>query len=127
MDVKLVHAELTEQIIGAAIEVHRAIGPGLLESIYEAALSYELHQRGLGFERQAQLPVVYKGVALGHALAADLVVESRVIVEIKAVELVARVHHAQLLTYMRLAGVRVGLLVNFNAPTIRDGLHRRVL
>lgn len=119
--------DLTEQIIGAGIEVHRALGPGLLESAYQACLAHELSLRGLAFEREKPLPVVYKGVRLDCGYRLDFLVEARVIVEIKAVETLTTLHEAQLLTYLRLSGCRVGLLMNFHVAVLRDGIKRRVL
>jgi GxxExxY protein len=117
---------LTQRIIGAAIEVHRVLGPGLLESIYEAAICIEFDDIGLQYKRQTRLPVYYKGRTLGE-YRVDLVVEDRVIVEIKSVERFNPVFEAQLLTYMRLTGKRVGLLLNFNSRLMKDGITRRVL
>ena len=125
---KLLHEELTESVIGAAIEVHRALGPGLLESAYEECLCHELHLRGVGFERQFPLPVEYKGIKLdcGHRL--DLVVEDSIILEIKCLEHVLPVHEAQLLTYLKMTGKRVGLILNFNVSVLtRGGIIRKVL
>ena len=116
----------TEQIIGAAIQVHRSLGPGLLESAYEACLLYELTQRGLKAQQQVPLPVVYGGVRLDCGYRLDLVVESAVIVEIKSIERIAPIHEAQLLSYLRLSGMSVGLLVNFNSKLLRDGIRRIV-
>ena len=118
---------LTEQIIGAAIAVHRALGPGLLESAYEACLYHELVTRGLRVERQKPLPLTYDGVTLACAYRMDLVVESSVIVEVKSVATLAPIHEAQLLTYLRLAKIKVGLLMNFNEVVLKDGIRRRVL
>lgn len=118
--------ELTDRIIGAAIEVHRHLGPGLLESAYEECLCYELSQTGLAFERQVPLPVAYKGVKLDCGYRMDMVVNNSVIVEIKAVDCLAPIHSAQLLTYLRLTGMHVGLLMNFNIPMLKDGLKRLV-
>ena len=117
----------TEPIIGAAIEVHKQLGPGLLESTYEECLCHELHLRGIQFQRQIDLPVVYKGLKLdcGHRL--DLLVEDSVLVELKVVERLLPVHEAQLLTYLHLAHKPVGLLINFNVPLLKDGIRRRVL
>ncbi len=117
---------LTDQIIGCAIEVHRNLGPGLLESVYEECLCYELSQIGLGFERQVHLPLTYKGIKLecGHKL--DLVVEDSIVVELKSIEDLAPVHHAQLLTYLKSSNRRVGLLINFNVPILKNGLKRIV-
>ena len=118
---------LTEQILGAAIEVHRALGPGLLESAYEQCLCHELNLRGLGFARQVGIPVSYKGVKLDCGYCADLIVASEVVLELKAVERLSAVHEAQLLTYLKLTGLRKGLLINFNVSLLRDGIRRRVL
>ena len=117
----------TAPIISSAIEVHRQLGPGLLESAYEEALCHELHSRGLRFERQVHLPLVYKGAPLDCGYQIDLLVEDEVLLELKAVEKVLPVHEAQLLTYMRLARKTVGLLINFNVPVLREGVIRRVL
>ena len=117
----------TESIIAAAIEVHRHLGPGLLESAYEECLCHELYLRGLNFERQVPLPVIYKKLALDCRYQIDLIVQGEVIVELKSVEAVLPVHQAQLLTYMKLAEKRVGLLINFNVPALRQGITRRVL
>jgi len=125
---KLLHEELTEKIIGAAIEVHRALGPGLLESAYEECLCHEFHLRGICFERQRPLPVEYKGVKLDCGYRLDLIVENKVILEIKCVEHVLPVHEAQLLTYLKMTGMRVGLILNFNISTlVRGGVVRKVL
>ena len=125
---KLLHEELTEKIIGAVIEVHRALGPGLLESAYEECLCHEFHLRGICFERQRPLPVEYKGVKLDCGYRLDLIVENKVILEIKCVEHVLPVHEAQLLTYLRMTGMRVGLILNFNISTlVRGGVVRKVL
>ena len=117
---------ITDQVIGAAIEVHRALGPGLLESAYEACLAFELAQRGLKVELQKPLPVVYKEVHLDCGYRLDLLVENAVIVEIKAVEALAPIHQAQLLSYLRLSGCKVGLLINFNVTFLKHGLRRLV-
>ncbi len=117
----------TEPIIGAAIEVHKQLGPGLLESTYEECLCHELHLRGIQFRRQIDLPVTYKGLKLDCGYRLDLVVEDTVVVELKAVEQLLPVHEAQLLTYLRLAGKPVGLLINFNVPLLKDGIRRRVI
>jgi GxxExxY protein len=119
--------EITEQIIGAAIEVHRVLGPGLLESAYEECLCHELKLRGLSFERQRPLPVEYKGIKLDCGYRLDLLVENAIVVEIKAVEGIEPIHEAQLLTYLRIGGWRVGLLINFNVPVLKNGIRRRVL
>ena len=118
---------LTHDILGAAIEVHRTLGPGLLESAYEQALCQELRLRDVAFRRQVDLPVQYKGVALGSHYRLDLLVRDAVIVEVKAVEQPLPVHVSQLLTYLRLSGYHVGLLINFNVPVLRNGIIRRVV
>jgi GxxExxY protein len=123
----LAHAHITDAIIGAAIEVHRHLGPGLLESAYEHCLRYELAERGISFSSQVELPVVYKGVALDCGYKMDLLVGDEVVVELKSVELLLPVHEAQLLTYLRLRGKRVGLIINFNVAKLKDGIVRRVL
>jgi GxxExxY protein len=115
---------LSEMVIGACIEVHRQLGPGLLESIYQECLCRELTERGLRFERQKPLTVVYKGAPLDQAYRVDLIVEGSLLVEIKALDGPLPIHAAQVVTYLRVAGLEHGLLVNFNAMTIRDGLRR---
>jgi GxxExxY protein len=117
----------TSPILGAAIEVHRHLGPGLLESAYEECLCHELHLRGLIFQRQVVLPVEYKGLKLDCGYKIDVLVEDEVILELKAVEKLLPIHQAQLLTYLKLAHKRVGLLVNFNVPLLTEGIIRRVL
>lgn len=118
---------LTDQVIAAAIEVHRELGPGLLESAYEQCLCHELHLRGLTFRRQVELPVVYKGTRLDCGYCIDLIVDEQVIVELKAVEKLLPVHEAQLMTYLRLTKLRVGLLINFNVPVLKEGIKRRAI
>ncbi len=115
---------VTREIIGAAIAVHRELGPGLLESAYEACLAYELTQRGLKVEQQKPLPVVYRDVHLECGYRLDLVVEDTVIVELKSVETLMPVHQAQVLSYLRLANCPVGLLINFNVKVLINGVHR---
>ena len=117
----------TSPIIGAAIEVHRQLGPGLLESAYEECLCHELHLRGLEFRRQVDLPVMYKGLRLDCGYKLDLIVQNEVILELKSVEKLHPIHEAQLLTYLRLAEKRVGLLINFNVLQLTQGIIRRVL
>jgi GxxExxY protein len=117
----------TSPIIGAAIEVHRHLGPGLLESAYEECLCHELHLRGLDFSRQVALPLSYKGLNLDCGYKIDLVVQDQVVLELKSVEKLLPVHEAQLLTYMKLANKSVGLLINFNVPILTRGIVRRVL
>jgi GxxExxY protein len=118
---------LTERIIGFAIEVHRQLGPGLLESAYEECLCFELKQAGIAFGRQVSLPVVYKAVRLDCGYRMDIVVEQLVIAELKTVERLMPVHEAQMLTYMKLSGIRTGLLLNFNTAVLRDGIRRLML
>lgn len=118
---------LTEKIIGFAIEVHRQLGPGLLESAYEECLSYELAQSGLQFRRQVPLPVVYKAVRLDCGYRLDLVVEEKIILELKTVERLMPIHQAQILTYLKLSGLHTGLLLNFNSGVLKDGIRRMVL
>ncbi len=118
---------LTEAIIGGAIEVHRSLGPGLLESAYEECLCQELATRRIPFERQRSLPVVYKGLYLDCGYRLDIVVANLVVVEIKAVDRLLPIHEAQLLTYLRLGGWKVGLLINLNVVVLKQGIRRRVL
>jgi GxxExxY protein len=117
----------TSPIIGAAIEVHRHLGPGLLESAYEECLCHELHLRGLGFKRQIEIPVLYKGLKLDCGYKLDLIIQDEIILELKSVEKLLPVHEAQLLTYLKLTGKKVGLLINFNVPLLTQGIIRRVL
>lgn len=119
--------EITEQIIGAAIEVHRVLGPGLLESAYEECLCHDLTLSGISFQRQRPLPVEYKGIQLECGYRLDLLVENGVVVEIKAVSAIEPIHEAQLLTYLRIGGWKVGLLINFNVPVLKSGIRRRIL
>ena len=116
--------KITENIIGAAIAVHRALGPGLLESAYEACLAYELVDRRMSVERQKALPVVYRGVNVDCGYRIDLLVEREVIVELKAVEKLDPIHQAQLLSYLKLSGCKVGLLINFNVKILKSGIRR---
>jgi GxxExxY protein len=117
----------TNAIIAAAIEVHRALGPGLLESAYEECLCHELHLRGLSFNRQVDIPVSFKGLQLDCGYKLDLVIEDEVVVELKSVEKVLPIHQAQLLTYLKLSGKHVGLLMNFNVSLLTQGITRRVM
>jgi GxxExxY protein len=119
--------ELTDAIIGAAMEVHRALEPGLLESTYEMCLCRELNIRGIPFERQVPIPVEYKGINLDCGYRADIIVDSGILVEIKAIDSLLPVHDAQLLTYLKLGGWKIGLLINFNVELLKQGLRRRVL
>ena len=116
--------DVTERVLGAAIEVHRALGPGLLESTYEACLALELAERGVRFERQVGLPVLYRGLRLECGYRVDLIVEETVVVEVKSVDRLHPVHDAQLLTYLKLSGVPIGLLLNFNVPMLKEGIRR---
>ncbi len=124
---QLLEKELTEQIIAAAIEVHKALGPGLLESAYQLCMAHESTLRKLSFEQQVPLKVKFKGLELDGGYRLDLVYDHRVVVELKTVESVLPVHEAQLLTYLKMTGIRVGLLLNFNVPVLKKGIYRRVL
>jgi GxxExxY protein len=123
----LVEEELTGKILGAAIEVHSMLGPGLLESAYEGCLCHELGLRGIQFMRQVDLPVSYKGTLLSCGYRLDIVVADTILIELKAVERLLPIHEAQLLTYLRLSRMRVGLLMNFNVAVLKRGIIRRVL
>jgi GxxExxY protein len=123
---RFVENDLTDKIIGAAIEVHRHRGPGLLESAYEACLCYELAAGGLQFRRQEQLPVAYKGLRLDCGYRMDLLVEDTVVVELKSIDELLPIHSAQVLTYLKASEKRVGLLINFNVPVLKKGLKRIV-
>jgi GxxExxY protein len=116
--------DIARRVIGAAIEVHRHLGPGLLESSYSVALARELSIQGLAFERKRSILVDYKGVVIENAYRLDLLVENELVVELKTVEVVLPVHRSQVLTYLRWTGLRLGLLLNFNVPALRDGIHR---
>jgi len=118
--------EIAKQIVDAAYKIHSTLGPGLLESAYQAILVYELQKRGLKVESEKPVPIIYDGIQLDVGFRADLVVEDKVIVELKSVEQTAPVHKKQLLTYLRLADKRLGLLINFGAPLIKDGITRLV-
>ena len=124
---KLILEDLTEEIIGAAIEVHKELGPGLMESAYEECFCHELHLKHLKFQRQVPLPVQYKDIRLDCGYRLDVVVEDAVIIEIKCVEKVIPVHEAQLLTYLKMTQRRVGLIINFNVPRLVTGIVRKVL
>lgn len=125
--VPLLEKELTDKIIGAAIEVHKVLGPGLLESAYQVCMEHESTLQNIPFKRLVDLPLQYKGIQLDAGYEIDLVYDNRVVVELKAVEHVLPVHEAQLLTYMKLTGIRVGLLINFNVPVLKNGIYRRIL
>jgi GxxExxY protein len=116
--------KITDVIIGAAIEVHKALEPGLLESAYETCLAFELIERGLTIEQQKALPVVYKDVKLDCGYRLDLLVDEQVIVEIKSVEEIAPIHHAQLLSYLKISDLRVGLIINFNVNVLKNGIKK---
>ena len=118
---------LTEKIVGAAIEVHRHLGPGLLESAYEKCLIYELEKLGYRVESQKSLPIVYKELTIEQGYRMDLLVEEQVVVEIKTVDAISDVHQAQTLTYLKLSGCKVGLLINFNVKLLKNGIRRYVL
>jgi GxxExxY protein len=114
-------------ILDSALKVHRALGPGLLESVYEVCLCHELSKAGLKFRRQPDLPIIYDGIKLESGLRIDVVVEDQVIVELKAVETIIPLYEAQMLTYLKLTGKRLGLLINFNIPLLKDGIKRIIL
>ncbi len=116
--------DLTEEVIGAAIEVHKALGPGLLESVYEICLTKELHKRGHCVAQQVQLPIFYKGEAVGKDFMIDMVVDDDLVLELKAVESILPVHEAQLLSYLRLSKKHLGLLINFNVVLLKNGIRR---
>lgn len=118
--------ELSNGIIGAAIEVHKILGAGVLESAYEECLCYELKQRGMPFERQKPLPLVYKDIHLDCGYRVDILVEKLVIIELKAVERIEAIHEAQLLTYLKLSSLWLGLIINFNVPVLKNGIKRIV-
>ena len=119
--------QITSEIIGAAIEVHKQLGPGMLESAYEECLCYELTLRGLKFEKQKPIPVIYKEIKLECGYRADLIVENEVVVELKAQDIILPVHEAQILTYLRFANKRIGLLINFNVTVLKNGIRRFIL
>ena len=119
--------QLTSKIIGSAIEVHKTIGPGVLEGIYEDCLCIELERRRIPFERQKGIDIEYKGVRLNNQYRLDLVVNNKVVVELKTVDELAPIHDAQVLTYLKLTGLKVGLLINFNVPVLKEALKRLVL
>ena len=118
---------IAKEIVDAAFRIHTTLGPGLLESVYETVLGYELDRRGLRIVRQQPIPVVYDSIRIDTGFRADLIVEDKVIVEVKSVEGLLPIHEAQLLTYLRLGGWNVGLLINFNVALLKDGICRRVL
>ena len=119
--------DLSDRIIGLAIQVHRSLGPGLLETVYRQCLAHELSRHGIAFRMEQPIPVAYNEVKIDCAFRADLIVEDRVIVELKSVDRILPVHQAQLLTYLRLSGLRLGLLINFNTKVLKSGIRRFVL
>jgi GxxExxY protein len=124
---QLLEKDLTDKIIPAAIEVHKALGPGLLESVYQLCMAHESTLRKLPCDQQVSLKVTYKGLELEGGYRLDFIYDNRVVVELKTVESVLPVHEAQLLTYLKMTGIRVGLLINFNVPVLKSGIYRRVL
>ena len=118
------HRELTESIIGAAITVHRELGPGLLESVYEKCLAFELADRGLSVSTQQEVPVRYKNLTFDCSFRADLIVENKVLIELKSIDQLTAIHTSQVITYLKLTGLRTALLINFNVPTLKTGLKR---
>lgn len=118
--------EIGTVIVDTAVQVHRALGPGLLETVYEVVLAHELRARGLQVERQVVVPIQYKGLQFDAAFRADVIVESKVILELKSLELVNKAHKKQLLTYLRLSGMKLGYLLNFGEPVMKDGITRTV-
>jgi GxxExxY protein len=124
MELAMTENEIAQQIVDAAFKIHKTLGPGLLESAYQAILIYELQKRGLKLEAEKQVPVIYESIQLDIGFRADLIVEDKVIVELKSIEQIAPVHKKQLLTYLRLSDKRLGLLINFGAPLIKDGITR---
>ncbi len=121
---KIKNPELTKKIIGACIDVHKELGPGLLESAYEQCLCYELSKRGIDFKTQVSLPVKYKEVSIDCSYRLDIVVESEVILELKSVERLSRLHEAQIISYLKLSKYEIGLLINFNVRILKDGIKR---
>jgi GxxExxY protein len=119
--------DLSGQIVDAAYKVHSTLGPGLLESVYEVCLCYELSKRNIGFIKQMSIPVKYDGVQLGTGFRIDILVETQIIIELKAVKELTPLHDAQLLTYLKLTGKRLGLLINFNSTLIKNGIKRKIL
>lgn len=121
------HIMLTEKIIGSAIQVHKILGPGMLESVYEECLTFELKKINLTIERQRPIPVIYKDIKLDCGYRIDMLVENKILVELKSIELFSQIHTAQILTYMRFAKIKVGLLINFNVTVLKKGIKRFVL
>ena len=123
----LIDEELTESIIGAAIEVHKALGPGLLESAYRRCLAREFELRSLNYRMELPLPIIYKGLTLDCGYRMDFVIEEKIVLEVKSVEKLIPIHEAQLLTYLKLSGHKIGLMINFNSAVIRNSFIRRIL
>lgn len=123
----MLYNDITDKIIGSAIEVHKNLGPGLLESAYEECLSYELLQKGLNIERQKPVPIIYKDVKLDCGYRIDVLVENKIIIELKSVDEFHPVHEAQILTYMKFAEMKIGLLINFNVTKLKNGIKRYIL
>ena len=121
------HQDLTYRVIAAAIEVHKNLDPGLLEAVYFTCLSFELEDSGLYFEKELDIPLLYKDRITNRFLRLDFLVENKIVLELKSVETVLPVHEAQLLTYLKLTGKQIGLLINFNVPLLKNGIHRRIL
>ena len=121
------HSDLTQKIIGAAIEVHKNLGPGLLENVYLTCLGWELESRGLQFQRELDVPLIYKNRKIDRSLRLDILVENQIILEVKSTETILPIHEAQLLTYLKLTGKQVGLLINFNVSLLKNGIRRSVL
>ncbi len=117
---------ISREVVDAALKIHRDLGPGLLETVYEAVLAKELEIRGLKSERQVKIPISYNGLSFDEGVRADIVIDQKVVLELKSVEQLSKVHHKQLLTYLRLMNLNLGLLINFNTPLIKDGIHRVV-
>jgi len=125
-EVKLAENEISYKIIGIAIELHKSLGPGLLESVYENSLAYDLREAGFDVAQQIPMPLVYKGVKMDNGYRIDMLIENKVILEIKSIENLAPVHFAQTLTYLKLSDKRLGLLINFNVNILKEGIHRIV-
>ncbi len=118
--------EISYKVIGICLELHKTLGPGLLESVYEQALAYDLREAGFLVGTQVPLPVIYKGIRMEAGFRADIIVENKVLIELKSVEVLAPVHFAQTLTYVKLSGLKLGLLINFNTVKLKEGIHRMV-
>ncbi len=123
-DTEFLNGEITQAVIAAAICVHKNLGPGLLESVYKTCLAYELSDGGHSIELQKEIPLIYRNIRFQSGFRADLIVDGRVLVELKAIDQLLPVHHAQVITYLKLTGLRTGLLVNFNVPLLKDGIKR---